>query len=97
MQITSSGNNEYTISGDIKTISDYQEIKSTIQSHIDQGGTSVEVKINDSQTITSSVVGYFMKLVNLNNVKVTLHVQNDKLHKMLEDLVLVSVFNVKKI
>lgn len=97
MQITSSSDNEYTISGDIKTISDYQEIKSTIQSHVDQGTTSIEVKINDSQTITSSVVGYFMKLVNLNNVKVTLHVRNDKLYKMLEDLVLVSVFNVQKI
>lgn len=96
MTITNSGTNEFTISGDIKTISDYQEIKSAIQAQVDKGANSLDVKINDSQTITSSVVGYLMKLVNLNNVKVTLHIKNPGLYKMMEDLVLISVFNVQK-
>jgi hypothetical protein len=97
MNITTTGNHEFAIHGDIKTIGDYQEIKSVIQAKVDQGTNNLVVCIHDSQTITSSIVGYFMKLVNLNNVTINLQVKNEKLYSMLEDLVLVDVFNAKKV
>lgn len=94
MDISGLGGGSFKITGEIKTISDYQSIKKTIQEAVDGGASTISIAIEDAQTITSSVVGYLLKLVNLNNVNVTLSAKNNKLYKMLEDLVLIDVFNV---
>ncbi len=96
MEITSTGTNSFKITGEIKTISDYQTIKNQVQPLVEQGNKSLTIVIEDAQTITSSIVGYLMKIVNLNGVKLTLTVKNQKLYKLLEDLVLLEIFNVQK-
>lgn len=95
MEISSSGNT-VTISGNIKSITDFQTIKGTIDPMI---GVNKDIVINieDSLSITSSVVGYFNKLVLKEGVKLQLNIGNVQLMDLLRDLNLASVFNAKKI
>lgn len=93
MQI-SSRNNIVNIDGNIKAITDFQEIKNTIDS-ITANNKSIIININDSISITSSVIGYFNKLVLKDNVKIEIHVGSPKLTELFDDLNLVSTFNIK--
>jgi anti-anti-sigma regulatory factor len=94
MEISSTGN-VVTIKGNIKTVSDYQEIKSVIDAMV---GTHRNIVINipDSISITSSVIGYLTKLVQKDNVDLSIKVGDADLMELFEDLGLVSLFKVKK-
>jgi len=83
-----------TIQGNIRNIADYILIKNKID---DVLSLYDEVQIKtDSNTISSSVIGYFVSLQNKYNKKVTLIVSNDNLYSLLDDLNLTKVFNVKR-
>ncbi|MCI4625487.1 MAG: hypothetical protein L3V56_05960 [Candidatus Magnetoovum sp. WYHC-5] len=95
MEVKVSGE-EITISGQIKTIEDYQKVKQVMNSIIDGNSKLLIIYIPDSLSITSSVIGYFLKLVYENNITLNMHVKDDRLYNLLDVLNLVSVFNVKK-
>jgi len=94
MQISSSSN-VATISGNIKTVSDFQEIKSTIDLMIQQH-KSITLKITDSLSITSSVIGYFNKLVLKDKINLSMSIGNEKLIELINDLNLTSTFKARK-
>ncbi|SFV71337.1 hypothetical protein MNB_SV-13-1490 [hydrothermal vent metagenome] len=48
-------------------------------------------------SLTSSVIGYFTKIVNVNDVTLRLYVQDEGLFSLLDDLGLVQVLHVQKI
>jgi len=91
----SSTDNQITIAGNIKTVSDYQEIKTRIDSVISQHKT-ITVNIKDSISITSSVIGYFTKIVMKDKIGLTMMVGNSQLLDLLDDLSLKSVFKAKQ-
>ena len=93
MKISVSGN-VVTISGNIKSISDYQDIKNLLDTLENK---NVVINIKDSISITSSVIGYLNKLVLKDKVRIQMNIGNEQLMKLLEDLNLVSVFNAKKV
>ncbi|KJR41950.1 hypothetical protein MCHI_002152 [Candidatus Magnetoovum chiemensis] len=97
MDILISGTSEVTITGHIKTIEDYQKIKQTINSLIEKGLKELTLRIPDSLSMTSSVIGYLLKLVYENNISLSLFVCDDRLYNLLEVLNLATVFNVKRI
>lgn len=88
--------NIVTIAGNIKTIQDFQDIKTTLDSIV-RSHKSITINILDSMSITSSVIGYFNKLILKDNVGVNMRVGNEKLVQLLSDLNLSKVFNVQKI
>jgi hypothetical protein len=45
--------------------------------------------------MTSTVIGFLMKLVNVDQVRVSLVVGDQRLFQLLEDLSLVQTFNVR--
>ncbi len=94
MQISSSSN-VATISGNIKTVSDFQEIKSTIDLMIQQH-KSITLNITDSLSITSSVIGYFNKLVLKDKIALNMNIGNTKLIELINDLNLTSTFKARK-
>lgn len=96
MEVKVTGTSEISVTGNIKTMGDYQEIKRVIQEQIDGGSSSLTVKIPDSFSITSSVIGYFLKVINKDNVSLSLQIKDDRLYKILKDLNLIDIFNVKK-
>ena len=97
MQLDSIDGSVITIKGNIKTISDYQELKSQLQKLVDAGHQEITVRILDSYTVTSAVIGYLFKIININKVKVNFHVRDERLYKILADLKLLEVLNVQKI
>ncbi len=94
MEISTSGST-VTISGNIKSVSDFQTIKSTMDS-IAANNSGIDLIIEDSISITSSVIGYLNKLILKDGIKLNTSVGNDDLISLLDDLNLSSVFNVSK-
>ena len=95
MQVTMSSNS-LTIEGNIKSVNDYQEIKTSV-SDLVQNHKDISIIIKDSLSITSSVIGYLNKLVLKDGIKITMNVGDSQLMELLEDLNLKTVFNARKI
>ena len=94
MQIELHGSSGLTITGNIKSIEDSIEIKEAINSLQKMGATKILIKIVDSFSMTSTVIGHLMKLVNLDNISVSLVVGDRRLYDLLDELGLVHIFNV---
>jgi hypothetical protein len=97
MQIEKSGSNELTINGNIKSIEDGNAIKEAINACKKEGTTSVLLRIQDSFSMTSTVIGFLMKLVNIDKLRVSLVVGDARLYQLLDELSLVQAFNVRLI
>ncbi len=94
MDISSSAN-RVTITGNIKSVNDFQSIKSTIDSIKDSTST-ITIDIQDSISITSSVIGYLNKLVLKDSIDLNMKVGNKQLMLLLEDLNLTGTFKAKR-
>jgi len=95
MQIEHNGSNELTIVGNIKSIEDSIDIKEAINALQNAGAKNLLLRIQDSFSMTSTVIGYLMKLVNLDKVSISLIVGDNRLYELLEELSLIQPFNVK--
>jgi len=91
----SKASNIVTITGNIKSVHDYQKIKESIDSLIASNKTII-INIQDSISITSSVIGYFTKLVQKEGIDVSLKVGDASLMELFDDLNLVTLFKVRK-
>lgn len=87
--------NTITIKGNIKSISDFAQIKSSIDGVTSQH-QSITVNIIDSFSVTSSVIGYFNKLVLKDKINLRMNVGSKQLIDLLDDLNLTATFNAKK-
>jgi hypothetical protein len=94
MEISASGST-VTISGNIKSVNDFQAIKEKMDSVI-ASNSELTLIIEDSISITSSVIGYFNKLILKDGIKIKMLIGNDDLISLLDDLNLTSVFDVRK-
>ena len=97
MQIVNNGSSELSIIGNIKSIEDSIEIKNAINALQNKGSKSILVRIHDSFSMTSTVIGYLMKLVNLDKIAISMVVGDHRLYQLLEELSLVHSFNVRRI
>ncbi len=95
MEISSSSNT-IEIEGNIKSISDFQEIKSSVDDMI-HNHKNITINVKNSISITSSVLGYFNKIILKDKIVLNLNVGNAQLIILLDDLNLSKVFNVKKV
>lgn len=95
MQVTISSNS-ITIVGNIKSVNDYQEIKTSVGTLANEHKV-INLIIKDSLSITSSVIGYLNKLVLKDGIKINMRVGDPQLMELLEDLNLKSVFNASKV
>ncbi len=85
-----------TITGNIKSVSDFQQIKSAVDTVVSQH-KSIFIHIVDSLSMTSSVIGYFNKLVLKDGINLQIKVGNQQLLDLLNDLHLTSTFKVHKV
>lgn len=95
MEISSSADN-VTITGNIKSVNDFQMVKASLDklAHENQ---SITINIVDSLSMTSSIIGYFNKLVLKDGIELSLKVGNQQLMDLLNDLNLSSTFRAKKV
>ncbi len=94
MEITISSNT-LTITGNIKSVSDFQRLKTSVENVVSQH-KNVVLNITDSLSITSSVIGYLNKLVLKDGINLQMIIGNPQLLELLNDLNLTSVFNARK-
>ena len=85
--------NTMTITGNIKSIHDFQEIKNSLES-MKSLNARINIEITDSISVTSSVIGYLNKLVLKDKTKLSVKVGNKQLMELFEDLNLVQTLNV---
>jgi predicted DNA-binding protein with PD1-like motif len=95
MQIKMSGSSEISIMGNIKSIEDSLEIKNAVSDLQKKGAKSIHLRIQDSFSMTSTVIGHLMKLVNVDKITISMIVGDDRLYQLLEELSLVHPFNVR--
>jgi uncharacterized membrane protein len=89
-------NNTVSIMGHIKSLTDYQTIKSQIDA-LASKNLKIIIEIPESISITSSVIGYFNKLVLKDKRDITMRIGSDQLMELLEDLNLKDLFKASKI
>ena len=92
----SATSNIVTISGNIKSVTDYQRIKDTLDALIPTH-KSIIIEIKDSISITSSIIGYLTKLVQKEGIDLNIKVGDESLMELFDDLNLVSLFKVRKV
>jgi ADP-dependent phosphofructokinase/glucokinase len=95
MEISSS-TNSVKITGNIKSVADFQSVKRVID-EIVKTNKSVTINIPDSLSMTSSVIGYLNKLILKDNIDVSMTIGNARLIELLADLNLASTFKVRKV
>jgi len=88
--------NVVKITGNIKSVNDYQTIKTTVDALL-QTHRSIVLEIKDSISITSSLIGYFTKLVQKEGIDLNILVGDKSLFELFEDLNLISLFKVRKV
>ena len=84
-----------TVRGNIKSIQDFQEIKEAVDKMV-QSNPVVHFELLESMSLTSSLIGYINKLIRKDGVRVSMVVEDDRLYDLLNDLNLISAFNVTK-
>lgn len=94
MKISNAGS-VVTIEGNIKNISDFQKIKTCLD-NIAQNSASIKIKIVDSISITSSVIGYLTKLIHKDKINISIDIGDLKLYELLDELGLILLFDVKR-
>jgi len=82
------------IEGNIRSISDVNDIKSTIDSYNLVSGNSFSIEIVNSFAMPSALIGYLLKLVQQDEVKLRLEIHDTRLAELLDDLNLTKVFNI---
>ena len=91
----SSSQNILTISGNIKSVSHAHLLADEINEII-KDFKEIKIRILDSISITSSVIGYLCKLASLGH-SIELHVTNKELCSLLDDLNLTQLLKVQHI
>ncbi len=94
MNIERSAAGELTIHGNIKSIDDYTAIKNQITGVIGTGNHDLTLRIPESFSLPSSVIGYLLKLKNRDNVRIRMTIGDRRLHELLSDLNLLGEFGV---
>jgi len=91
----SSTTNTVTITGNIKSVNDFQSIKTTIDS-LKDSSSIITLDIQNSISITSSVIGYLNKLVLKDAINLNMKIGDAQLMHLLEDLNLTATFKARR-
>ena len=92
----SANSNRITITGNIKSISDFQSIKRAVDAVVSTH-KNIIVDVKDSMSFTSTMIGYFNKLILKDKINVQINVGDKQLYDLLDELNLASVFKLKRI
>ena len=96
MTIEQKSATELTVSGNIKTIDDSIALRAAVQKLVDEGCSSVMLRIPDSFAMPSAVIGYLMKLVNRDKVQLNIIAGDQRLRELLDELQLTELFGVRE-
>lgn len=88
--------NQVSIVGNVKSIAHFQEIKTTLDS-LSQSSKNITIILVDSISLTSSVIGYFNKLILRDKIDLQIKFGDAQLMNLLDDLFLTKTFKATKV
>ena len=94
MKLEKLSGTELAILGNIKSIEDYTILRAELTTMLDKGAKDVTIRIPESFSMPSSVIGFLMKIKNRENVRLRLMVGDSRLYELLNDLNLIQEFGV---
>ena len=95
MRVERSAKKEVTIHENIKSIDDFLKISAQVNEVVQEGGGELYLKIPDSISMPSSVIGLLLKLKNQNGVRIEISVGDHRLYELLDELNLVQELGVR--
>ena len=95
MHIERTGAHDLTITGNIKTTADYLEIRKLSMELVGEGAKAITLTIRESLSMPSSVIGFFVKLVNRDKIRVTMAIEDRRLLELLDELGLTGPFGAR--
>jgi hypothetical protein len=96
MRLTRTSATELTITGNIKTTADYLAIRKLVTELVDAGASALTLRINESLSMPSSVIGFFVKLVNRDKIRVSMLIEDPRLLELLDELSLAELFGARQ-
>jgi len=78
----------------VRSIADAETIVNTLEKVKKLGGDEIEIRIHDSMTLPSNVIGYLLKLAN-DGIKVKLFIKNKTLLELVEFLCMSDKIAIK--
>ncbi len=98
MEVSITGSSEITITGDIFSLDHYLQIKKVIMDLVTKNGAGpLTMHIKDSASITSAIIGLFLRLIHERQVKLSVVVGNPNLFELLDILKLIDIFHVAEL
>ncbi|MEF3191628.1 MAG: hypothetical protein K6347_03625 [Campylobacterales bacterium] len=86
---------EVVVSGTIKSVDDSMKIKEALIAALaTDKSVALRLVINDSFIVTSSVIGFLLKLIQKDRINLTVVAKKSELYELFESLRLVSLLNV---
>ncbi len=86
-----------SIAGNVKNSNDINKIKEAISSYALKSGDAFTIELKDSFAMPSAMIGYLMKLVEQDKIKLSLKIGDPRLAELLDDLGLTQAFNIKTV
>lgn len=93
----STHNNVVRVSGQVQNIADYALIRERISELISNNVRDIKIIFEDSNAVTSSVIGFLLKISQKDKIKIHVVAKNEDLYLLFEILGLVEIFRVTKI
>lgn len=95
MEITMNELSQLQIKGNIKSPEHFHRIKEKTYEILANGEKMIHLLIEDSFSITSSVIHHLSHLIHKETVHVTIEARDPRLYHTLESLELIEHFNVR--
>jgi len=89
--------NTITISEKTIRFEDYSVIKSEINNALSEDVRGLNIMFEETLTVNSSLISFLIKLYKQDNITINVSVSADSLYKMLENLHLKEMFNLRRI
>ncbi|ADU65808.1 hypothetical protein LGV61_05575 [Desulfurispirillum indicum] len=96
MDIQKKDSSTLVITGNIKSIRHSQMIRESVEQCLRGGVKSIHLIIEDSFSMTSTVIGFLMKIINEEGVKVSMTISDHRLWQLLNDFQLIEMFRVQE-
>lgn len=89
--------NVLRVRGQVQNISDYAIMREKVVNLMNEGKKELKIIFEESHAITSSVIGFLLKIAQKDKVNIHIVAKNEDLYLLFEILGLIDIFKVTKL
>ena len=95
MRLDRTSATELTITGNIKSTADYLAIRQEVTDLVQAGAGALTLHLDQCFSMPSSVIGFFVKLIQRDGIRVTMAIEDHRLLELLQELSLAEMFGAR--